>query len=278
MDDVREILARHLPEREVASVIPLGEGLEHRAYEVDGELVVRFAKDEDRAVEREARLLAEVAPLSPVAVPEPLFVDRAARCIAYRKLPGVPLLDVPPDRRAGAAEPVGATLGRLLAALHAAPMPAMAGVDDAPPAEWRDEAAGLYAAVAGRLDPARRSAIETFLAAAPPARGATRVFSHNDLGIEHVLVDPATLAVRGVIDWGDAAICDPAHDLGLILRDLGPRALDAALGAYGRVEPGLGERALFYARCAALEDLAYGLESGRREYARKSLAGMAWLF
>jgi aminoglycoside phosphotransferase (APT) family kinase protein len=84
--------------------------------------------------------------------------------------------------------------------------------------------------------------------------------------------------VTGVIDWSDAAVCDPAYDFGLLLRDLGPDGLEAALAAYGRPDPGLRDRTLFYARCAAIEDLSYGLESGRGEYARKSLDGMAWLF
>jgi hypothetical protein len=40
----------------------------------------------------------------------------------------------------------------------------------------------------------------------------------------------------------------------------------------------LAERAVFYARCSVLEDLAYGIETGRGRYVDKSLAAMAWLF
>ena len=42
-----------------------------------------------------------------------------------------------------------------------------------------------------------------------------------------MLADPRTWAVTGVLDWGDAAITDPAYDIGLLYRDLGPAALDA---------------------------------------------------
>jgi aminoglycoside phosphotransferase (APT) family kinase protein len=89
-----------------------------------------------------------------------------------------------------------------------------------------------------------------------------------------VLVDPSTSAVTGVIDWTDAAVGDPAYDLGLILRDLGPAALDAALGALGRDDDGLRERAGFYARCTLVEDLAYGLEHDEPAYVRKSVAAI----
>jgi hypothetical protein len=72
----------------------------------------------------------------------------------------------------------------------------------------------------------------------------------------------------------------PARDFGLIHRDLGPAALDAALAAY-RPEPdasaALRDRALFHARCGLLEDLAFGLQSDRPRYVENSLAALAWL-
>jgi hypothetical protein len=64
----------------------------------------------------------------------------------------------------------------------------------------------------------------------------------------------------------------------VILRDLGGTGLEAALTACGDV-PGVDRRRIgFFARCALLEDLAYGLEPGRSAYAANSLRGMQWLF
>ena len=93
------------------------------------------------------------------------------------------------------------------------------------------------------------------------------MFSHNDLGIEHVLIDPVAWTVTGIIDWSDAAIVDPAHDFGLLYRDLGPAALRVALGRYrGDTNDvaALSERAVFYARCRVLEDLRMGLRPDDR--------------
>jgi aminoglycoside phosphotransferase (APT) family kinase protein len=122
--------------------------------------------------------------------------------------------------------------------------------------------------------------VEAFLAAPPPDSGTdTLVFSHNDLGIEHVLVDPATATVTGVIDWSDAALADPACDFGLLYRDLGPAALAAALTEYRAGDAAaLRERTAFYARCSLLEDLAYGTQTGQNAYTDKSLAALEWLF
>ena len=286
---VRRMVAARLPGYRVDTVVRMPEGLDNLAYEVNGELIVRWSKEPDPAaraavVDREARLLAAVAGISPLPVPEPAFAVPEQGCLAYPKLPGRPLLDLPEPWWSAHAGSVGATLGELLTALHAAPvehLAALADVDDQPPAEWRGEAAEAYATVAGRVPAVHRGAVEAFLEAPPPAGGWTPVFSHNDLGIEHVLADPGGWTVTGILDWSDAAIVDPAVDVGLLYRDLGPAALDGALGSY-RTEVNdlatLGERAVFYARCSLFEDLAYGIRTGRDRYVSKSLAALAWLF
>jgi aminoglycoside phosphotransferase (APT) family kinase protein len=286
---VRRIVAAHLPDYQVDSVVPVGEGSDNLAYEVNGELIVRWSKEPDPAaraarVDREARLLAAVASISPLPVPDPSFTVAEQGCLAYRKLPGVPLLDLPQRQRGAYGGSVAAPLGELLTALHAAPverMAALVSIDDQPLVAWRREAAETCAAVAGEVPVARRRLVEAFLDAPPPADGWAAVFSHNDLGIEHVLVDPGTWTVTGIIDWSDAAIVDPAIDFGLLYRDLGPVAVHAALGSY-RTEVNdlvtLEERAVFYARCSVFEDLAYGIQTGQDKYVDKSLAAMAWLF
>jgi aminoglycoside phosphotransferase (APT) family kinase protein len=263
---------------------PLGSGLDNTAYETSSGLVVRCSKLADpvlraEQVRREARLLEVVAARSPLAVPAIASVDVERGCLAYPKLPGVPLLLVPFADRMAAAPRLGATLGAFLAALHAVPEASvreLVEVDDWPPEEWQAEAREHYAEVARHVPAEYRGRIETFLRSPAPAPAAVSAFSHNDLGIEHVLVDPASLAVTGVIDWTDAALTDPARDLGLIHRDLGPAALDAALAAYGSDR--LRVRAEFYARCSVFEDLAYGLTTGDPAYVGRCHAAFEWMF
>lgn len=260
---------------------PLGEGLDNTAYEAEGELVLRFSKEPDAALRaegvlREARLLDVVRKISPLPTPEPRFTAPDQGCLAYVKLPGAQLLDLFPVREASS---VAATLGHFLSALHSASTTAMAKLvetDDVPLTEWLGEAQEIYGEVASRVPPSFWRPAEAFLEGAPPSRAGALVFSHNDLGIEHVLVD-AESRVTGIIDWTDAAITDPATDFGRIYRDLGPAALDVALAAYGD-QGTLRERAEFYARCGVFEDLAYGMETGDDRYTGKSLAAMQWLF
>ena len=114
----------------------------------------------------------------------------------------------------------------------------------------------------------------------PPAEKRVVAFCHNDLGAEHVLVDVGANMVTGVIDWTDAAIADPAYDLALIYRDLGPEVFELTLAHYeGRFDDADRERAVFYARCSLLEDVAYGLSiPGTGRYLETGLAHLARTF
>lgn len=282
-----EAVGAGMPGLQVRGVEVLGEGLDNTTYAVNGELVVRFSKAPEpirraELIRAETRLLAMVATISPLPVPEPVFTDPERGCWAYAKIPGVPLLDLPLRQRLAHAPAAGAALGRFLAAVHATPVEQMARLadpDEVSMADWRAEAAGHYATVRTMIPGTRRGAAEAFLAAPPPDRGGDTVFCHNDLGIEHVLAAPATGAITGVIDWSDAALADPARDFGLLYRDLGPAALAAALASYRAGDPAaLRERAIFYARCRLWEDLAYGSRAGKSAYADKSLAALDWLF
>ncbi len=284
IDEVRALLTRHLPDYEVRSVAKLGEGLDNAAYEVNGELIVRASKEADpdrrsEATRREADLMAVVTGLSPLPVPEPVFADLEAGVLAYFKLPGVPLIDHPMTEPTRLAPALGGFLGRL----HRAPvqeMEKLVGRDTDPLTTWQQEAERDYREIAGHLPAAARRPVEDFLGRTPPAETQVVAFCHNDLGAEHVLVDARANTVTGVIDWTDAAIADPAYDLALIYRDLGPEVFDLALAHYeGRFNDADRQRAVFYARCSLLEDVAYGLSTpGARRYAEAGLAHLARTF
>jgi len=283
-DEMRALLSRRLPGYEVRSVVALGEGSDNAAYEVDGELVVRKSKEtdpvrRDEATRREAELLAAVAGISTLPVPEPVFADPEAGILAYHKLPGLPLMDHPVSEPARLAS----TLGRFLGGLHRAPvreLEKLVGRDSYPLAAWLRDAERDYRGIAGQAPAAARRVIEDFLGHTPPEGPRAEAFCHNDLGAEHVLVDAEASAVTGVIDWADAAITDPARDLALVYRDLGPGVFELVLAHYGEpFDDKDRERAVFYARCKLLEDVAYGLSSpGARRYAEAGLSHLARTF
>ena len=283
-DEIHASLACHLPGYKVTSMIELGEGLDNVSYEVNDELIVRKSKEADPAsrsesIRREAALLAAVAELSTLPIPEPVFADPEAGVLVYLKLPGVPLIAHPlsePTRLAPA-------LGRFLGRLHQTPpgkMESLVERDLYPLAAWLRDAERDYGEVSGRLPASARRRIEGFLGHALPAEPRALAFCHNDLGAEHVLVDAGAGTITGIIDWTDAAITDPARDLAFVYRDLGPEVCRLALAHYeGPFDGSDRERAIFYARCKLIEDLAHGLSNpGAERYAETGLSNLARTF
>ncbi|WP_166140595.1 phosphotransferase family protein [Nocardioides ochotonae] len=108
---------------------------------------------------------------------------------------------------------------------------------------WSSDALDALAGVAGdaqdRLDAVERTALV-----------------HGDLVPDNVLVDPATLAVTGVVDWERAHAGHPFADLGSLLRlDRDPSWVTGVLAAWqGRLGTDPAE-ALDLARCADLAAL-----------------------
>ena len=255
----REALRRHAPQRADAPLRVLGSGLDHEVLAA-GDLVLRTSTGGSPV--REARLLEVVSTRVPLAVPRPLWADDELGVLACTLLPGRSLLGRPAPPGAGPA------LGRFLRALHGtdpAQVRDLVPVDDAPPAEWLADLEGP----AELLDVLHRTV--------PPPTGV-RVLAHADLGAEHLLEQDG--ALTGVLDWSDAALADPAVDLARLLRDLGPSVLRDAVAAYGGPPdvPQWQERTLFYARCAALEDLAFGRRPGRAAYTAAARRSVARLF
>jgi aminoglycoside phosphotransferase (APT) family kinase protein len=253
--------------REVRSVALLGAGTDHVAYAVDDDLVARIAHDADGGagrLDREAALVALVAAVATVAVPEVVASAPEAGVVVVRRVPGTPVLDARSDG-AGLVE----DLAGLLQALHElTPRALAAGLvdrDDHPLTAFRDEAADSLAAVAGALTPRQRQLVEDRLVEPLPPEPARSTLCHNDLGAEHLLVDPVSHRLTGVIDWSDAAVTDPARDLGRLRRDLGP---EVVRGVVARLpvgdDPSLEDRTRLHACWSLLEDLAFGLEHDRR--------------
>ena len=254
-----QALRVHAPELAGGPLVELGQGLDNVAF-LAGELVLRIG-DAGRVV-REARLLDIVASRVPLPVPSPCFIDEEVGVLAYTLLPGRPLLGRrPPD---GSAH----RLGRFLRELHAiepAPVGDLVPVEDADPVEWLADLDGPPHMI-------------SLLRRSVPSRARRRVLIHADLGAEHILERDGQLT--GVIDWSDAAIADAALDFARLYRDFGAAFLGETLGAYGGMADAdvAMARIEFFARCAALEDLAFGRASGRADYAEAAERSLRRLF
>ena len=245
MPDIDEIARRirNARQGDEAPFPVLGEGDHSVALDVDGRWVARVAKHADaaHALRREACAMARVADGLPLPVPRP--THHRAEGIAFSlhaRLAGEPLTREAwyalPD--AGQAE-AAASIARFLSALHAIPPDAMASCG-LPRADDRAATARLRERVGfalhGRMP---ETAIHRLIGILDDAlaRGlGTRVrpvVLHGDFGPDHVLHDPATGRVTGVIDFGDLSIGDPAIDLVYVHEEYGDAILRRVLSHHG---------------------------------------------
>ena len=277
--DSAALIRRVVRSPAVEAVVPVRDGCDHWAFEVNGDLIARVRKHTDDrtagAIEKEVALLDILSGVSPIRIPEVVAAEPQAGVIVFRRIPGRSLHERPLHDPLAIAEP----LAGFVASLHALPTAAVEHLldrDEYPFSAYLADAAAQMERVASHLTGAQRSRLERFLSSPAPPESAHRTACHNDLGAEHVLASEDGSGLTGIIDWSDAAIADPARDLGLLLRDLGFAVANVIVRRMD--EATLVTRALFYARCALLEDLAYGIEASRPAYAAHSLARFAETF
>src|SRR3989304_6357061 len=115
------------PQLEVRRIEFLAEGWDSVAWEVNEELIFRFPKRPaaERGLEKEIRLLPELAP--PLSIPIPRFEYVSEGCpafphpfVGYPKLPGVQLKALTPTPEELAR--LAPQLGRFLSELHSFPV------------------------------------------------------------------------------------------------------------------------------------------------------------
>jgi len=83
-------------------------------------------------------------------------------------------------------------------------------------------------------------------------------FIHGDLGVHHILYDPAQQCLSGVIDFGTAGPGDPASDFACIIQFLGESFLQRMARFYPAITPAL-DRARFRAGVLELEWALHGI-------------------
>ena len=266
-------------------VRPVGEGGaggEGNTWWVGARHVLRLAPDRETSarLRRELRLRDLVRPHLGVAVPVGVAHGEWTGGLAYTLDTRVP---------GGSAEEhdvsaVGeADLAALLTGLREVPVrqAETLGVPRVSPRSLEAlrraaERAAERLATADEFDPARLHQLTPSAATQLAAQAGTSVLVHHDLRGEHLVVS-ADGRVRGVLDWTDAVVGDPAEDIaGLALAVGSPAAVRAATLAGYAARPCL--RGLWLARCDTVVRLAENLtgrDAGPRPLLRVQLR-RAW--
>ncbi len=241
---------------------------------IDDAFVFRFPRSAAAAetLRTEVDLLRALQGRLSLPVPNPEFVvfgsEASDRGFAgYRLLPGEPLFraTVAGRTRAEVAQIAG-QVAEFLRDLHAIPA---AELPPLPTADARSDWADLLAAFEAELFPHMRpdarvkvaASFAEFLDTADDA-GFSPVLRHGDLGGENIRYDPATNRVTGIIDFGSAAMGDPAVDFAA-LSWYDDVFVDRLCEDYPALtDPGLRSRATFYRSTFALQQALWAIRVG----------------
>ena len=265
LDLAIEVIRSSLPSLRVDDLTFLGAGWEFDAYLTSDGWVVRFPRRQEMAglFEKDERVHPLVSRQLPVSVAVPrieLHGKPAAGfpypIAAHRFIPGVPIDELDEQFLTSMAPQIGSAL----AAIHSIPLDGAraAGVvedqfDELGRREWLKSGLAALSRV-GDADPVVRQAIawvqNVSNASILDATSDTPLrFIHQDLSPEHVLANPGTGRLTGIIDWTDAILGDPARDFVFLVGWRGWPFTEQVIGHYAMpVDDGFRDRLRFMSR------------------------------
>jgi aminoglycoside 2''-phosphotransferase len=226
-------------------LVPLGVGDYCLAFQ-QGINVVRVSRHTEAAaaIRREACVLTSLAGVLPFPIPHLTLVE-APNCpqfTLHEVINGEVLtrdlwLSLPDLARERTCD----DFASFLIALHSIPISRFAScnlerLESASVATKLLETAVPVVSRMLRGDDEKRlySALTEWSAASSPQ--AKTVLLHRDIAPGHVLIDPATGALTGVIDFGDVASGDAARDFIFLYEDFGPEILREVVRRYAASE------------------------------------------
>lgn len=240
---------------------------------VNGDIIFRFPRYSTAldSIQAEAAVLEAIKGRVPLPVPDLEYLSLDGNAggevfTGYARLPGVPFLrdvyaaigDEPVRRR------LAEQLAGFLKALHSTPLNQIA--IELPQADTRAACEDIYERMRVKLFPhmrpdARQWAadhFESFLTN-PANFDYPPVLKHGDFGTTNILFDPQKQDICGIIDFGSAALGDPAYDFAGLLSSYGERFLTNCARKYPQVLQ-LLPRVRFYLGTFALLEAVFGAE------------------
>ena len=270
------LIASAFPDVDTTAVRHIGSGTLYDAFRTSDDWVFRFPRWDWCAglFEAEARAHDFVAKVLPerIRLPRVQLLAEPSERFPYRFAGHRFVEGVAADKLDEALIPtVSRELAEFLGALHSIPeADAVAAgfheVTGADPGrqEWYDH--GLKVSVRLRdLDPVVRDAIDWLHTSPPsPPRFGDRQLVHTSLDPEHLLFDPTTGSLIGVLDWTDVSLGPAGRDFVNLLTWRGWSFVEEVLALYPRsVDAEFRTLLRWMAQWLSVIWLAYAPEQGR---------------
>lgn len=279
-----DTIRRVFPDRQLNAVTQTAAGQNNTVLIVDDRYVFRFPLYEAgrRQLQFETRVLQVLQGKVPLAVPNPTYVRLDAPIgqafMGYRTIQGQSTNIYTLESRypENVCDRLAQQLGGFLNTLHGIALNAFG--TDLPEAEGIAYWADMYERIRDRLF--ERMRIETrdevsqhFEDYLNAPDDFDPCLIHGDFGTGNILFDPDKATFTGVIDFGGAAIGDPAVDLAAIYGFQG-RGDDFArrVAQHYPAMESMMRRIRFYSGTFALQEALFGIENGDEAALQAGLA------
>jgi aminoglycoside phosphotransferase (APT) family kinase protein len=269
------VIRESMPALDVRELTRIGSGWEFDAYLTRDGWVVRFPRRAEMSKLFEAergvhRLVSGFLPTK-IGIPHVELRGKPAagfpyEIAAHRYIPGIPIDEI--DERFESI--MSPEIGNALGALHSIPDQAArdAGVAEREPGrdesdDWFKHGLSVVTRFEDR-DPIIDRAVEWASEASVlnvDFSGPLRLI-HQDLSPEHVLADPQTGQITGILDWTDAMLGDAARDFVFLVGWRGWPFAEEVLQHYPPVDEGFRDRLRFMSRLLTPVWLGYAHERG----------------
>lgn len=278
-DRYLKLIQEFIPQIQIKEHKQILDGWDFVVLDINERYIFRFPKRASTVnqLEREIRLLPVLSKTLPLKIPEFEFIcytkqEWCSMFVGYKKIEGVPISKNYVDN---SPTMLAKKIGGFLNALHSFPIKKAKelNVEGGNANVWRNQYRAFYRWIKKKVFPLVGSKTsekisstwEEFLLNDQNFLFET-VLIHGDLGSEHILIDPEKNAIKGIIDWEDARIGDPALDFVGLMCDLGLPFTERVIQFYKfEIDESFRDRMNFYKRIIPLYEIALGIKT-KSEY------------
>lgn len=268
----RKIIDELYPNISTDRIQIFDDGWDYVVFAIDGRKAVRFPRRPDYAEKLpvEVAFLNHFSSQSPVSVPRlTLHTDKQTSLpyVTYDFIPGVQFKkSVSRNFSKVELSAVAKQLGEFLTAMHSFPVETakQLGIQQIDSFEsWEKRLTKIKKEVFPHISEYEQKWTVTLfknfleIIAKTPVKP---LVTHSDIMPEHIIVDPETHTLSGIIDFGDILIADPAYDF-TFLAGYGKDFLNECYRNYGLPRDEMFEkRRQFYEDRLALTNLEHSIE------------------
>ncbi len=229
-DIVLKIVRKTFPDISVEKTQIFDDGWDYIVIVVNNELTFRFPRREDYAktLPIEVSFLELFADKSPVRVPELTYQkDKKSEIsyVTYDFIPGVQFTkSIANSFSKGELLTIAQQLGSFLTTVHSFPLEKakQLGIQKIDSLDsWKKRLKKIRREVFPHISKSEQDWVvklfENFLQIVREIP-INSVLTHSDVMPEHIIVNPKTRTLSGIIDFGDIVISDPAYDFTILAR------------------------------------------------------------